>query len=55
VLLTKNERGGGLDRRGVCANSRAGDKAARVSVAPFRRFSSIWNDSSRLSAGGQRA
>jgi hypothetical protein len=32
VLLTKNERGGGLGRRGVCADSSAGDKAVWVSV-----------------------
>lgn len=32
MLLTKNERGGGLGRRGVCGDLRAGDKAARVSV-----------------------
>jgi len=32
VLLTKNERGGGLGRRGVCGDLRAGDKAVRVSV-----------------------
>ena len=29
VLLTKNERGGGLGRRGVCGDLRAGDKAVR--------------------------
>ena len=27
MLLTKNERGGGLGRRGVCGDLRAGDKA----------------------------
>ena len=32
MLLTKNERGGGLGRRGVCGELRAGDKAVRVSV-----------------------
>ena len=40
-MITKNERGGGLGRRGGCADLSAGDKAAWVSVAPFRRFSSI--------------
>ena len=32
MLLTKNERGGGLGRREACGDLRAGEKAARVSV-----------------------
>ena len=31
-MITKGERGGGLGRRGVCGDLRAGDKGARVSV-----------------------
>ena len=31
-MITKGERGGGLGRRGVCGDLRAGDKAVRVSV-----------------------